>query len=135
MSYHWQRIIASLMYGIEYERDLPGRAERLFEVIAMAPAAAVAPPEDIRRALDDALASSTDFTTFFEQPFSNGELRESLAALSEKMRSELAKSGDPAPEAGVWRPAEDDEHDGAALNAGEALPMRPDGWWRLIRRA
>lgn len=135
MSNEWLRIVASLLYGIEYERDLPGRAARTFEVIAMAPAAAVAPPDDIRKALADALASSTDLSKLYEQSFSDRDLRGMLAALSEKLRLELAQSGEPVPEAGTWRPAEDDEHVGVALNAGDALPSHPSGWWRLIREA
>ncbi len=135
MSDAWQRVIRSLMYGLEYERDLPGRAARMFEVVAMAPAEAVAPPEDMRRALDDALASSVDLTTLYPQSYSDSDLRGMFAALSEKLRREFAKSGEPAPQTGAWRPTEDDEHAGVALNAGDALPSDPAGWWRLIREA
>ncbi len=135
MSGDWRPIIRSLMYGIEYEKDLPGRAERMFETIAMAPEAAIAPPENVRKALDDALAADADLTLLYQQPFSDRDLRAMFARLSEKLRNELAKSGQAAPASGTWRPTEDDDHAGIALDAGGALPSEPEGWWRLIRSA
>lgn len=135
MSGNWQPIIRSLLYGIEYERDLPSRAGRMFEVVAMAPEAAVAPPENIVEALDEALASSTDLTTLYQQSYSDRDLRAMFADLSEKLRRELAKAGASAPSAGTWRPSEDDDHPGVALAEGDALPGEPGGWWRLIRGA
>ena len=133
----WRPVVRSLMYGIENDRDLPGRAERMFETIAMAPEAAVAPPDAVSGALEDALASDADLASVypFPQPHSDRDLRAMFVALSGKLRAGLAKAGEPAPSQGDWRPTGDDDHPGVALNAGDALPAEPEGWWRLIRNA
>lgn len=133
MSDSWQPIIRNLMYALEYENDLPTRADRMFEVIAMAPDEGIAAPEAIRKAIDDALASSTDLATLYKQPYSDDDLRRMFADLSEKLQQALARSGDLAPQAGTWRPIADDDHAGVTLAAGEVLPEHAGKWWRLIR--
>lgn len=133
----WRPVVRSLMYGIERDGDLPGRAERMFETIAMAPEAAVAAPDAVVRALDDALASEADLAAVypFPQPHSDRDLRAMFASLVDKLRAGLAKAGEPAPSQGDWRPTEDYDHPGVALNAGDAVPTEPQGWWRLLRNA
>ncbi|HJR74319.1 MAG TPA: hypothetical protein VJ806_11845 [Luteimonas sp.] len=132
MSENWKFVLKALMYQLEYERDLPTRASRMFEMIVRDPAEAFAPPEAIRQAVDDALASATDLSAVYPQPYSDADLREVFfAELARKLHEELARSGEPAPQAGTWAPAGDEEQPGVELSAGDLLPGQAGAWWRL----
>lgn len=140
MSDHWKPIVMGLIYGLEYEKDLPTRAQRMFEGIATAPDEGRDEPEQVRAALEQALSSSVDLPKQYviagevvAQPYSDADVRGVLAELAEKLRLQLVRSGDPAPRAGIWAPATYDDHAGIALAAGDCLPAHDDGsWWRFV---
>lgn len=137
---NWKPIVLGLIYGLEYENDLPTRAQRMFEGIAAAPDQARATPEQVRAAIEQALSSPADLPKEYviagkvvAQPYSDADVRGVLAELAEKLRLRLAQSGDPAPLAGRWVPATFDEHTGVGLAAGDRLPAHDGGsWWRFV---
>lgn len=139
MSEDWRPVIRALIYGIEYERDMPTRAQRVFQGIALAPEDAIATPGVLRAALAGALSSTEDLPTLYEiagervaLPHSDEDLRVMLAQLAEKLDSELAETGAAAPRAGYWVPATYEDHEGIDLAQGEPLPAHAEGrWWRL----
>ena len=139
MSDSWQLIIRALFYGLEYEDDLPTRAQRNVDVIATSPWASTQ-PDEILRAIDQALACSADLPSLYaiagqvvKQPYSDADLRRLLEDVSDRLRRQMARTGDPAPQAGIWGPADYSDRPRIVLTAGERLPEHEGGrWWRLI---